>query len=355
MKHLRKWFESHIESLWYNPEPSWRVRCVSFCLKAPSALYKMIVVLNKHFYARFSQSLHPKTPIIVVGNLTVGGTGKTPMVIALAEYLKQGGYRPGIVSRGYGGKAKVYPMQVMPESSPLEAGDEAVVLARRTQVPVIVAPKRVEAIRFLLNQTNCNIILSDDGLQHWAMKRDIEILVIDGKRRFGNGQCLPRGPLREPVDRYKTVDFLIANGAEEKRKEEYSFDVQPECFIHVATGEAYSLDFFEHQPVNVVTAIGHPQRFLDTLVSLGINYEAHILPDHHIFEKKDFFRASTQNLPIIMTEKDAIKCEKFEDTIKSSLFYLKVVSKLESSFKAAFMKKLNQVSKRSHNEGSEKK
>jgi tetraacyldisaccharide 4'-kinase len=342
MKGIRKWFESHINSLWYESVPSWQVRGVSFCfLSGCSVVYQALAWLHKYVSIHFSKSAHPKIPVIVIGNLTVGGTGKTPLVIALAEYLKQGGYRPGIVSRGYGGKAKAYPLQVTAETSPVEVGDEAVLLSRRTQVSVVVAPKRVQAIDYLLNHSDCNIILSDDGLQHWPMKRDVEILVIDGKRRFGNARCLPAGPLREPLNRYKTVDFLVVNEPEEKCKGEYPFHIHPECFVHIGSGEVYSLDFFEAQKVNVVTAIGHPQRFLDTLKNLNIDCEARIFPDHHIFERKDFL--FEQNTPIIMTEKDAVKCEKFEDSVKNTLFYLKITPKLDSSFKEAFMKKLNQV------------
>lgn len=342
MKHLRKWFESHINSLWYDPVPSWQVRCVSFCfLRGFSFVYQIFASLNRYLSTHVSKPFHPKIPVIVIGNLTVGGTGKTPMVIALAEYLKQGGYRPGIVSRGYGGKAKNYPIQVASDISPAEVGDEAVLLSRRTQVPVVVAPKRVQAIQFLLNNSDCNIILSDDGLQHWPMKRDIEILVIDGKRRFGNERCLPAGPLREPLTRYKTVDFVATNQSEETRQGEYPFHIQPECFINIGSGEVYSLDFFEGQKINVITAIGHPQRFLDTLKNLNIDYDAHVLPDHHNFEKSDLL--FEHNAPIMMTEKDAVKCEKFEDSIKNTLFYLKITPKLNSSFKEAFMKKLNQT------------
>lgn len=343
MKRLQKWIETHIESLWYDAVPSGRVRWVSFFfLQRFSSVYKLVVSVNRYFYKSFTPSFRPPVPLIVVGNLTVGGTGKTPMVIALCECLKQGGYRPGIISRGYGGKAKAYPMAVNAETSAQEAGDEAVLLARRTQVPVVVAPKRIEAIRFLLEHSHCNIILSDDGLQHWPIKGDIEILVIDGKRRFGNGHCLPAGPLRESLNRYKTVDFLVVNAPQEKRKGEYPFNVQPESFVHVATGETYPLDFFEQRKVHVVTGIGHPQRFLNTLKNLQIDFKAYIFPDHHAFERQDI--KFEKNANIIMTEKDAVKCEQFEDAIKENLFYLKIVPELNPSFKEAFMKKLNQVS-----------
>lgn len=359
MKQLRKWFESYFEKLWYDSAPlSWGLLLVFTFLRGCSAVYKVLFSLQKTCQlslSNFSKKPQLKIPVIVVGNLTVGGTGKTPLVIALAEYLKQGGYRPGIVSRGYGGRSANYPLYVSAETSPFDAGDEAVLLAHRTGCPVVVAPKRIEAVRFLQAHSDCNIVLSDDGLQHWPMKRDIEILVIDGKRRFGNGQCLPAGPLRESESRSETVDFLVTNVTNAKDngkippappflkggiKEEYTFQVHPECFIHMATGESYPLDFFHEQDVHVVTAIGCADRFLDTLKNLKIeiNNDARVLPDHHVFVEKDLM--FDQKMPIIMTEKDAVKCEGFD---KNHLYYLKVTPELDASFKEAFMKKLNQV------------
>ena len=147
-------------------------------------------------------------PVVVVGNVTVGGTGKTPLVIWLANRLRQEGYSPGIVARGYRGAARHWPQQVRPDSDPFAVGDEAVVLARRCRCPVSVGPDRVAAVDALLQYHDCDVIISDDGLQHYALGRDVEIVVVDGVRRFGNGYCLPAGPLREPAKRVRSADFV---------------------------------------------------------------------------------------------------------------------------------------------------
>lgn len=336
MKNLKKFFEN----LWYGSELPNGSRIVVFFLKSCSSVYIMMLSLRKKvFDLGIFKSFHPTVPVIVVGNLTIGGTGKTPLVIALAEYLKQGGYRPGIVSRGYGGKSPVYPLLITDQTTVIHAGDEAILLAQRTQCPIVISPKRVDAIRLLLNHADCNIILSDDGLQHLAMKRDIEIMVVDGERRFGNKQCLPLGPLREPVERSKTVDFIIING--NSHEDGYNMTVLPEGFVHVETGQEYPLEHFKDQWVHVVTGIGNPRRFFDTLTHLQVNYNKREFPDHYMFTKKDLI--FEQKFPIVMTEKDAVKCKQFVSPDVNDMYYLKVVTKLDPFFKENFMKKLNQV------------
>ena len=157
-------------------------------------------------------------PVIVVGNITVGGTGKTPLIIWLARFLKDSGFKPGIISRGYGGQAESWPQWVAANSDAKNVGDEALLIAKQTGCPMAVGPLRVDAANMLLKQADCNVILSDDGLQHYALNRDIEIAVIDGERRFGNGYCLPAGPLREPIERLQSVDFIIVNGEKSEER-----------------------------------------------------------------------------------------------------------------------------------------
>lgn len=276
------------------------------------------------------KSYVPRLPLIVVGNITVGGTGKTPCVIALVEYLKQIGYRPGIVSRGYGGHSTVYPMLLTSSTQPEQVGDEPVLLFSRTQCPVVVAPKRIKAIKFLQDHTDCNIIISDDGLQHLAMKPLIEIMIIDGKRGLGNGRCLPAGPLREPATRCQTVDFLVVNTD--------AMQLLPDGFIAlekkpIAIEQAFTP--MQYPFIHVVTGIGHPERFLKTLTDMGFQYDTHIFPDHHFFIAKDF--DFPQNAPIVMTEKDAVKCQHLG--IHQG-YYLKITAQIAPALMTALKQKL---------------
>ncbi len=249
-------------------------------------------------------------PVIVVGNLSVGGTGKTPLVIWLAEYLHGKGWRPGIVARGYGGRATHWPQQVRGDSDPAVVGDEAVMLAQRSGCPVCVAPDRPAAVAALLQHTDCNIVLSDDGLQHYALGRDIEIVVIDGQRRFGNGLLLPAGPLREPVRRLGQVDLVVTNGAAQAG--EFAMRLRrPELLpLHQPTA-AIAIAHFEGAQVHAVAGIGNPQRFFQLLRRHGLQPLEHPFPDHHAFVPGDI--RFGDGLPVLMTEKDAVKCRRFAD------------------------------------------
>ncbi|MDH5184104.1 MAG: tetraacyldisaccharide 4'-kinase, partial [Gammaproteobacteria bacterium] len=197
-----------IDNYWYSKNR------VSSILKPLSWLFCSIVYVRKLlFKLRVLSSYRSKLPIIVVGNITVGGTGKTPMVIWLARQLINAGYKPGIISRGYGGKASHWPQQVRPDSDPYVVGDEPLLIAQRTGCPMAVGPSRVDAAHALKEFTDCDVLISDDGMQHYRLRRDMEICIIDGKRRFGNGLCLPAGPLREKPSRLKSVDFVVTNSA----------------------------------------------------------------------------------------------------------------------------------------------
>jgi tetraacyldisaccharide 4'-kinase len=247
-------------------------------------------------------------PVIVVGNITVGGTGKTPLIICLAEFLKKSGYRPGIISRGYGGKAESWPQWVSAESDPKLIGDEALLIAKQTGCPLVVGPLRVEAAKALLKQADCDVILSDDGLQHYALNRTIEIAVIDGERRFGNGYCLPAGPLREPIERLQSVDLVVVNG-QEAEENQFTMQLVGNTLINLVTGEQKSLDKFKGVECHALAGIGNPERFFEVLASAGLIFKSQSFPDHYQFQNHDI--QYSDNKPVLMTEKDAVKCSAF--------------------------------------------
>jgi tetraacyldisaccharide 4'-kinase len=247
-------------------------------------------------------------PVIVVGNITVGGTGKTPLIIWLAGLLKDSGFKPGIISRGYGGQAESWPQWVTADSDAKNVGDEALLIAKQTDCSMAVGPLRADAANMLLKQADCNVILSDDGLQHYALSRDIEIAVIDGERRFGNGYCLPAGPLREPIERLKTVDFIIVNG-EKSEDNEFSMQLKGDTAVNLVTGEQKSLQEFNSVDCHALAGIGNPERFFKLLEAAGLTCITHSFSDHYQFQRHDIEFAD--NKPVLMTEKDAVKCMAF--------------------------------------------
>lgn len=250
-------------------------------------------------------------PVVVVGNITLGGTGKSPLVAWLGRWLSEHGWRPGIVSRGYGGQAPGYPFCVRDDAEVAHAGDEPLMLAQQTGLPVVVDPDRPRGARRLID-AGCDILISDDGLQHLALGRDLELVVVDGQRGLGNGRCLPAGPLREPSSRLSRVDAVIVNGdtARELPIDGYRMHLQPSRWRHLIDGVCYPVD---KQPfsgrVHALAGIGHPSRFFATLSSLGVEVDAHPLPDHHRFSASDL--RFTDNRPVVMTAKDAVKCRPF--------------------------------------------
>lgn len=247
-------------------------------------------------------------PVIVVGNITVGGTGKTPLVIWLAQQLQQAGFKPGIISRGYGGRSQSWPQKVTADSDARQVGDEAVLLAKQTGCPVAVGPLRAAAAKLLVQDDGCNLILSDDGLQHYALARDIEIVVIDGERRFGNGYCLPAGPLREPVSRLQSVDFIVVNGAKSAANE-FAMQLVGNMAVNLVSGEQKPLASFAGVDCHALAGIGNPARFFQQLASAGIKYQPHRFPDHYAYQQQDITFADSR--PVLMTEKDAVKCTAF--------------------------------------------
>ena len=250
----------------------------------------------------------PPVPIVVVGNITVGGTGKTPLVAALVEALAANGFRPGIVSRGFGASASASPLWVTADSDPAVAGDEPVMLVRQLKVPLVVATDRVKAAQYLCKHAQCDLIIADDGLQHYNLQRHLELLVLDGERMLGNGLCLPAGPLREPVERMKSVDMVLVNTTNHVSEGQYAFSLVPAALV--------SIGGFRQPPpargkVHAVAGIGNPQRFFNTLRRLGFEVIEHPFADHHPFTRKDI--CFDDRLPVIMTAKDAVKCGQFAD------------------------------------------
>jgi tetraacyldisaccharide 4'-kinase len=270
-------------------------------------LFSDAVKFRKFLYRRGLLKTHTlPVPVVVVGNITVGGTGKTPLIIWLARFLKDSGYRPGIISRGYGGQSESWPQMVAANSDAKNVGDEALLIAKQTGCPMAIGPLRVEAATMLLNKSDCNIILSDDGLQHYALNRDIEIAVIDGERRFGNGYCLPAGPLREPIERLQSVDLIIVNG-EKSEDDEFEMQLTGDMALNLITGEQKPLQEFNN--CHALAGIGNPERFFKLLASSGLTCITHSFPDHYQFQRNDI--EFGDNKSVLMTEKDAVKCAAF--------------------------------------------
>jgi tetraacyldisaccharide 4'-kinase len=274
-----------------------------------SALFFLIVVTRRLAY-RFglAPSYRLPVPVIVVGNITVGGTGKTPLVLWLVDFLREHGYRPGIISRGYGSRASA-PQSVSSNSDPLLVGDEPVLLAQRAQCPVWVGRQRVDVARTLLGaRPDCDVLISDDGLQHYALRRDVEVVVVDGVRRFGNELLLPAGPLREPMSRLKSVDAVVVNGGSISAGE-YAMQLVGNCFRQLKQAVTAMPPDFTGKSLHAVAGIGHPTRFFSHLHALGLSVIEHPFPDHHTYQPHELQFADAGE--ILMTEKDAVKCAAF--------------------------------------------
>jgi tetraacyldisaccharide 4'-kinase len=293
-------------------------------------LYRRGVAHRRSAYATGRKAVwRAPVPVIVVGNLTLGGTGKSPLVAWLARRLGEDGWRPGIVSRGYGGRAVSHPLRVAPGTPAAECGDEPRMLADQTGVPVVVDPDRPRGGRALVAM-GCDILLADDGLQHLALARDLELVVVDGHRGFGNRRCLPAGPLREPLARLDSVDAVVING-------------EP-CFV--PPGGAHTMTIVPRAwrrlgdparrplvptpfdgPVHAVAGIGRPGRFFATLAGLGVEVVPHAFPDHHAFQAADL--AFADGRPLVMTAKDAVKCR---DLAPDDAWVLEVEADPSASF-----------------------
>jgi tetraacyldisaccharide 4'-kinase len=305
-----------IDKVWYGSH------ALKWVLYPFSWGYRAITRVRRWYLEHYHQISCP-VPLIVVGNLTVGGVGKTPLVIALAIQLKQKGLRVGIVSRGYGAKVCDFPYEINLNDSAQYVGDEPLLLAQKTLCPVIIAPKRTEAVQYLLTQHQSQVIISDDGLQHYRMGRAIEIAVIDGVRGLGNGFCLPAGPLRESRKRLKQVDFIVVN--EGFWDNAYSMILKPGSITKLVTKEEIKPEALDGTII-AVAAIGNPERFYFTLKQLGIKFTSYSYPDHYQFKENDL---NYPTAAVVMTEKDAVKCRSFN---LDNMYYLPVEAVLDDAF-----------------------
>ena len=331
MSAAKPWFSRWIESVWYENRPLARI------LLSPLSYLFCYLAKRRRVKLSLEQQDFPVS-VIVVGNITVGGTGKTPLVIWLIEQLRAAGYRPGVVSRGFGGKqTATYLVQAQDSAS--EVGDEPLLIVQRTAVPLVIGRQRNAAIAYLLAQTDCNLVISDDGLQHYRMQRDLEIAVLDGTRRFGNGYCLPAGPLRELPERLQECDFVVTNGTAQMG--EYAMHMQGSKLLALTGSEQQGLSVFNGQTVHAVTGIGNPARFFNTLKQAGLSLIEHSFPDHHAFAASDLSFAD--DLPILMTEKDAVKCRSFPAEIIQKAWYLPIEAHLETAFAAQLLQRLKEL------------
>jgi tetraacyldisaccharide 4'-kinase len=292
-------------------------------------LFRAVAALRRLLYRRGMMPVYrAQKPVVVVGNITVGGTGKTPIVIALVEALQARGLRPGVVSRGYGATGGHFPHTLTERSTAEQCGDEPLLIFRRTGCPCVVSPSRAEAVRTLLADFEVDVVISDDGLQHYALARDLEIAVLDAQAGIGNGFCLPAGPLREPPARLQSVDYLLyRNGDDPATGVRYQVD----GLVNLRTGERRELaPAVLTERVHAVAGIGQPGQFFDTLRRAGFDLEPHAFPDHHAYTAADFLPLA--DAPVIMTEKDAVKCA---GIVGDHAWYLRISARLPADLPGA--------------------
>ena len=333
-----------LERLWYGPPHP-----LSTALLPLSWLYCALARGRRLAYGRgWLRRVEPPAPVIVVGNISVGGTGKTPLVLWLVHWLRGLGYRPGILTRGYGGSARDWPRQVLPGSDPAELGDEPVLLARRGGCPVVAGPDRPADADRLVQALGCDVLVSDDGLQHYGLGRWLEIAVIDGTRGLGNGRCLPAGPLREPPGRLAEVDLIlctlgtagVAPAGVSGVAGAHAMYLFPGAAVNLADpGLTRAARGFVGERVTAVAGIGHPGRFFSLLRSLGLDPIERAYPDHHPYSAADV--ASWGPGTVLMTEKDAVKCLAFA---RRDHWFLPVEACPDAAFVATLKQRLEGLS-----------
>ncbi len=327
-------FSERLLQAWYQGHPALAL------LWPLERLYRCVVQgKRKRFLCGQTASYRAPVPVLVVGNITVGGTGKTPLILWLIEQCQAQGLSVGVVSRGYGAQPPSLPWTVSSTDSAEQAGDEPLLIVQRTGVPLVIAPERAAAVQQLLAEHAVDVILSDDGLQHYTLARDLELVLIDAARGLGNQRCLPMGPLREPVERLATVDAVLINGALQDSAEGFAMQLQPTELVHVRSGERQPLSYFPaRQKMHAVAGIGNPQRFFNTLEGLDWQPIAHAFADHAEFTPQDLNFAD--DLPVLMTEKDAVKCRAFA---ADNCWYLQVAAQPSPAFASWFAQRLKRL------------
>ena len=320
--------QRRLEAIWYEGAAGKQL------LYPFEALYRTLAALD--YRTKIKQTIKHPVPIIIVGNISVGGTGKTPMVVYLCELLKTAGYSPGIITRGYSGKNTNWPVLVDKNSLPIDCGDEPVLMAQRTNVPVVAGPDRNKDIEWLLKNHTVDVVISDDGLQHYRLARDIEVVIVDQSRGLGNERCLPAGPLREPKSRLDQCDFVVFNEVTSTAK--YSMQLEALSVHRLNSAIQQPLSEWKGKVVHAVTGIGNPARFFQTLMSAGIEVIEHSFPDHYPFEAIDI--NFSDDLLVLMTEKDAVKCRQFAS---DKHWFVPVSAQLNGRFQQELLMKLDNI------------
>ncbi len=354
----------NLTDAWYDKNTRWPL-----LLQPLEWLYCSLAKSQKR--KKLAQQWQPPCPLIVVGNITVGGTGKSPLTIELIDILQRQGYKVGVVSRGYKAKIERFPHQVTVHDETAQVGDEPLMIVKRTQVNLVIDPNRVRACQYLLANNDCDVIISDDGLQHYAMGRDIEICVVDSARGLGNGHCMPVGPLRELPSRLQSVDYIIQNGIKLDGKEPdskkpdskkqnnkilpwlnqqglapcFNMQLKPLAWQQLNTEQILSFDQFNQlisdnsYQVSAFAGIGNPQRFFNSVEELGIHAKTQSFADHYQYSAADFAQLNDKSV-LCMTEKDAVKCENY---VPAQSYYLKIAAQLEPDFIQRLCEQLKKV------------
>lgn len=325
-----------VEKIWFENHP---LKYLLWPLLWPlSLLFGAISKSKRRQYQSGKKQVYKApVPVVVVGNITAGGNGKTPVVVWLVEQLQQLGYKPGVVSRGYGAKAPQYPLVLDANTLAKHCGDEPKLIHRRTGAPVAVDPVRANAVQALLPM-GVDIIITDDGLQHYALERDIEFVIVDGNRRFGNESLIPLGPLRESMERLKEVDFIITNGGH-AQSGEMPMSLAPSKAINLKTKQ--QVDVNELNELVAFAGIGHPPRFFNTLTAMNADVKVTKgFADHQDFDQQELESLAQQGANVIMTEKDAVKCDRYA---QDNWWYLPVSAQFQSNDAERILNRIKEV------------